>query len=1100
MASKNILLFIVCIIYFAYPVCASIGANCGNCSNVSSDYLYYDNGEINIVGYTNITNGAKLNLNGWSDGNYNCLNSNVYADNFAKDGTLSIQVNGDGGDSACAWIPASSNLLMGYHGLMGFWVYYPANISNSGTGSVYFIAGTNNVLGFNGGQPDYVTWGNFQIIANHPLNKGDWIWATINFSGINYYFYYNNSYLGTTAASGNSQNLGFLQNTQGTGLYYVDGFRMTKNNTYSFPEMNITGEPPADTSAPSYSSLSNNGTPSYYNDTIGFSVSFTDDTALSGYRFAHNLSGVMLNSTYGTLSGLSANVIETIKSTERAPRTVCAQFWVNDTSGNFNQTEFTCYSVTPKIDYYEPVMASMNRGNPLLFNFTFDFNAVACFLCLNLTAGVYSCPVNVTSSNYNLTNTTTLYNISDGLKNLYKFEENGGTIIIDELGFVNGTNINSVSYQPSKGGNSTGSYSFYFDGTNDYLDMGRIGNFSGTQPFSFSFWSRTATASTIATAFARMTSVDYKGYRGYLNAGAWYFGIYASSTSGAIVKTTSTWNNNVWHNVVMTYDGSGVSTGLKIYIDKNSSIVSVRNDLSGSIITSQNFWIGARNDGGYYVDYLDEFMIFNKSLSQSEINNIYDNGAYSSYSYNYTVTVNGSLEMDIENTLPYTFPSNTVNNYNSYIICMNSVTVNSSIINFNYDNDFTAPSISISSPNVSYNETYNGTVLISFTTTELSNCFVNNSGFVLNYSNGSSFIFSDSGNVSSGFNAVLITCYDASLNYAYQPVYFTKDITYPAVLIYSPLNNTEYSAALNKLRLNVSFRDDRDLYDYSINISYFNTDIGETVNIYSEAGIVSGYTWYNISRLLNFSSFPNGTLFSLDARACDSHTAKEIGDAEAVKKDKNALTFQFKDVQVKVSSASGSETKADTVKLKDRYTFSFQYSKPEKKIFYVECTQPLVYLPNSPYQAHFICGKHWIDFEDSIKGGLKPIVTKDGERYRVDIDNSDLSLGFNSVGELNCIQSSITFSKAGITPENLPFGLNLDITSTGGMLFIFALLIFYLGLMFLGFTFNNMGFVGFGFLIGIVLGLVLAQFHIFLMLMFTFTNIGILLSFARKQR
>ena len=99
----------------------------------------------------------------------------------------------------------------------------------------------------------------------------------------------------------------------------------------------------------------------------------------------------------------------------------------------------------------------------------------------------------------------------------------------------------------------------------------------------------------------------------------------------------------------------------------------------------------------------------------------------------------------------------------------------------------------------------------------------------------------------------------------------------------------------------------------------------------------------------------------------------------------------------------------------------------------------------------------------------------------------------NCVGGYNGYKSFI-FNVAG----NSLFGFNLK--NQSNVLLLFVVVLLYLGLMVLAFTFKNFGFAGFGFFIGIIIGLMLSGLHIFLTLLFMFINVIIFYTFAKKNK
>jgi len=87
-----------------------------------------------------------------------------------------------------------------------------------------------------------------------------------------------------------------------------------------------------------------------------------------------------------------------------------------------------------------------------------------------------------------------------------------------------------------------------------------------------------------------------------------------------------------WHHIGFSYNGSGVASGVKIYVDGNLETPSVSNDNLGgkTILNNIPLKIGARGDGqgqSSFVGTIDETYFFNRVITSSEFSEHY-NGTY----------------------------------------------------------------------------------------------------------------------------------------------------------------------------------------------------------------------------------------------------------------------------------------------------------------------------------------------------------------------------------------------------------------------------------------------------------------------------------------
>lgn len=101
-----------------------------------------------------------------------------------------------------------------------------------------------------------------------------------------------------------------------------------------------------DETAPTYSNLQHN--PTTTDSTCGFTSTWNDDYALSGYIFASNISGTMQNNTWSAFTSSPATVTVHQTLPPDADRIIAYVWYVNDTSGNW-ATATAYFVTTPKL-------------------------------------------------------------------------------------------------------------------------------------------------------------------------------------------------------------------------------------------------------------------------------------------------------------------------------------------------------------------------------------------------------------------------------------------------------------------------------------------------------------------------------------------------------------------------------------------------------------------------------------------------------------------------------------------------------------------------------------------------------------------------------
>ena len=235
----------------------------------------------------------------------------------------------------------------------------------------------------------------------------------------------------------------------------------------------------------------------------------------------------------------------------------------------------------------------------------------------------------------------TYFNMTDNVA-LWHFEGNAN----DTSGDGNNGTVSGATQVAGK----VGSNAYSFDGISDYIDVGS--NFAyTTEDFSFSFWVQEgASQSGFVNIFGNQSG--YKGfcletstssghsYRIVTGDGSWTFGSAVALTPGA------------WTHFVITRSGSTIS------IYKNG-VLAVSDNSFPTTITAATIpmYLGANQSfGNYWQGILDEFAIWERTLSDLEINNLYflQSGSCASGSvglgetFSFTPDVTGTYTIQLE--------------------------------------------------------------------------------------------------------------------------------------------------------------------------------------------------------------------------------------------------------------------------------------------------------------------------------------------------------------------------------------------------------------------------------------------------------------------
>ena len=173
-----------------------------------------------------------------------------------------------------------------------------------------------------------------------------------------------------------------------------------------------------------------------------------------------------------------------------------------------------------------------------------------------------------------------------------------------------------------------------FDGVNEYINCGNDSslNFGRTNTFSMCVWINTPTTGSPSDGILSRRITSTLGCS-FLNRLDDNISVYlANNPSNRIwVETNSSpLSINTWHFIVLTYDGSGLASGVKVYVDGNIQSLTTNDDNLSSFdfSNSGNFEIGSisNNHTQLFQGLIDETSVWNKELTQSEVTTIYNKG------------------------------------------------------------------------------------------------------------------------------------------------------------------------------------------------------------------------------------------------------------------------------------------------------------------------------------------------------------------------------------------------------------------------------------------------------------------------------------------
>jgi hypothetical protein len=171
-----------------------------------------------------------------------------------------------------------------------------------------------------------------------------------------------------------------------------------------------------------------------------------------------------------------------------------------------------------------------------------------------------------------------------------------------------------------------------FDAVDDqYVDCGSIADFEFDDEFSFEIWVMAGLGFRDRYLFGKGT-ID-TGIAILIHPAGEIEAALHDASSGRCIRrgTIAPVVNNLWHHLVVTYDGSRTLDGLAIYVDGATPATAGAGDVESgdSMITPERLTIGATGDGTmetFRDGVLDEAVIYDYELRSSQVSERYNGG------------------------------------------------------------------------------------------------------------------------------------------------------------------------------------------------------------------------------------------------------------------------------------------------------------------------------------------------------------------------------------------------------------------------------------------------------------------------------------------
>lgn len=222
-------------------------------------------------------------------------------------------------------------------------------------------------------------------------------------------------------------------------------------------------------------------------------------------------------------------------------------------------------------------------------------------------------------------------NILDNLSGHWKMDEVSGNILDSS-----GNNNDFLNSGASYGATGVLDEALHFDGASN-LNAGNKFNL-GTGNKTFSLWFKVSTQGDNCLLLAKsIYDAQDHCYALYSSSAGEYIRFYIVFTGNNIldVKTpVAPYEDNNWHHVAVSIDRAGL---MSLFIDgKVMSTVDISSKSTEDIQTTNDFLVGAYNNTsgigahptyGYFTGDMDDLMMWDRDLSSSEIQEVYNFGA-----------------------------------------------------------------------------------------------------------------------------------------------------------------------------------------------------------------------------------------------------------------------------------------------------------------------------------------------------------------------------------------------------------------------------------------------------------------------------------------
>jgi len=235
------------------------------------------------------------------------------------------------------------------------------------------------------------------------------------------------------------------------------------------------------------------------------------------------------------------------------------------------------------------------------------------------------------------------YDLNTNLNAYYNFDETSGTAALDSIGLNNGTITGATI---NKGYGKLGK-TYYYDGSNDKVTLGANVSLNIVGNLSLAGWfliNKTGVTNSMAGKWEWDAAPNNRSWFLMVNSAnkpLFYISPDGTDPNTKTVKATTAFSQNTWYHVAAVYNG----TTINMYVN---GVLENITAYSSGIFNNKGTEaeLGVQSDSHDYLNgSIDELGIWNRTLTQAEITQLYNGGTgmtYTSITYP-TVSINSPV-------------------------------------------------------------------------------------------------------------------------------------------------------------------------------------------------------------------------------------------------------------------------------------------------------------------------------------------------------------------------------------------------------------------------------------------------------------------------